>query len=428
MKKAFAFLLVAAIMIPLLSFATAATESADSMNSHMVLHYSFNGENPLTNTGTLGSAGDLQYKNESNITHTASKGIVENTAANGGLYCPQSVVADICAGGVYNADTNPKGNGGAAFTMFLRFKLNSNLAVNTTNSQVNYSILEMRSFVRPAGNPAVTTRPLSILYCDKPTGTQDCINLSMANIANPTNASQNPNINLNFEDITSRYVNLALVVKDVGTAETHDYRLYAYLAHGSGSDAVWAMVVNNRIIGTGLAALNTNMWLMSDGSGDPAGIIYDDFRLYDTAYEMDDLTTIMQSGNFGRDAIACKGVQSRVDGDKYAIRFLGSVDALDYDTVGMEITATVGGKTSELVKAVATTVYSSVLADGAPVTADSNLCSYFSAFIVGDIPIGTAVTFRVRPYTVKGETILYSASTTVVAVDSTGNVTSVVVE
>jgi hypothetical protein len=99
------------------------------------------------------------------------------------------------------------------------------------------------------------------------------------------------------------------------------------------------------------------------------------------------------------------------DKDTYDVRFVGGINTLDYDEVGIEITTTIGDRTATTpVVETTKSVYSSIMADGNTVTADDRYCEHFIVFTVAGIPLNQeiAVEFEYRFFAVKDGVKYYS--------------------
>ena len=139
---------------------------------------------------------------------------------------------------------------------------------------------------------------------------------------------------------------------------------------------------------------------------------------------MSDLQKISADSEFAPD-IKTVGAQSKYDdtngdgvSDVFSVRFVGGIDILDYDEVGIEILPAVGANTADspIVRS-ANTVYTSIMEEGNPVTAQEKGCRYFLAFIVDGIPLDAentaTITFAYRFYAKSGNTTYYSETATV---------------
>lgn len=121
--------------------------------------------------------------------------------------------------------------------------------------------------------------------------------------------------------------------------------------------------------------------------------------------------------------VVYKGVQSSTVADnKFNVRFVATVDALDYDSVGFEITAnyTEGGTAAEKefnksCSYVYTKLTGKTEAGLQEYTVEDLGGNYILALTITDVPadLGT-ITFHVKPYAVQDGNKIYGASYTVV--------------
>ena len=132
----------------------------------------------------------------------------------------------------------------------------------------------------------------------------------------------------------------------------------------------------------------------------------------DAGFELD----IAETGTFTTDFEKSSDAQVRggqKSNDGTAVRFIGGIDTLNCNGVGFEITA--NDKTWGLNPTDITgTVYTSILADGEQVTADSLASEYLFCAEIGGIPVGTeSVEFTVKAFKLVNGKRVYSSEETV---------------
>ena len=136
---------------------------------------------------------------------------------------------------------------------------------------------------------------------------------------------------------------------------------------------------------------------------------FDDFRIYNKVLSADEL-----KAHLGVTGAVFHGVQSTAVSETgtYGVRFIGSIDGLDYSRVGFRVTAEDGEKVWDIPSS---TVYDTLLG-----STEDGIVSYSAAALRGEgcylvaltvrnIPARTdagedrAVTFTVTPYTVSSD-------------------------
>lgn len=367
------------------------------INDYLAIHYDFEGENYLQNKAPYASKGDLKASTNDVIDHDATIGTVTKTDNNkGGLYCSKNDVYDLIAGGLYDANSNTAGKA-AEYTIFSRFRLDDMLA------GTEYRIIDTRTF------GTGTCRPLGVIYKDG--------KLSLCIGAEAGHSPAWKNIQIAELDAETRFINLALVVYNAAAdGVTPKMKMAIYYSQGMPSGASdWTKAVDaniNNASGTQSATvspLNQNLYLLDMNNG-KAGVEMDDFRIYTKAFTADEVYGIMSYGSFAPDVVSV-GYQQMKQADSYNVRFVGGINTLDYDEVGIEITTTIGDKTSATpVVETSKGVYSSIMADGNTVTAADRYCEHFIAFTVAGIPLDQeiAVEFEYRFFAVKDGVKYYS--------------------
>ncbi len=137
---------------------------------------------------------------------------------------------------------------------------------------------------------------------------------------------------------------------------------------------------------------------------------FDDFRIYNKALTVDELPKadlkfdITANPDTGA---MLHGVQTSVNKEsgKYSVRFVGSVDSLNYKNTGFHITAQSGAyawnmSTTEVYQTLLANSESGIKEISAEAMRGAN--SYLYALSITDIPLVGTVSFVVTPYTAKG--------------------------
>lgn len=369
------------------------------MSDYLAIHYDFDGENYLENKASNSAKGDLSVSANDVIEHDPSIGTVTKTdSGKGGLYLSKNEVADLIAGGLYDADINVAGKA-VEYTLFSRFRLDDMV------KDVEYRIIDTRSF------GSATCRPLNVTYKN---GTL-MVGVGAASGQN-TSGSQK-NIKIAEMDMETRFVNLAVVVYNAANeGETPKMKLAIYYSQGNPSGASdWTKAFDDIVKDASganastVSPINQNLYLLDMNNGG-FGVEMDDFRVYTKALSSDEVYKIMEEGSFAPDIVNV-GHQQLMGDDFYNVRFLGGINSLDYDEVGFEIITMIGSEAADTPLVVTSSaVYGSMMADGEEVAASAYFCEYFIAFTVTEIPkeLSDGVTFCYRFFGVRDGVKYYS--------------------
>ncbi len=202
-----------------------------------------------------------------------------------------------------------------------------------------------------------------------------------------------------------QYFRVALTMKYNTAAEQWNHTYYLSADNGkTWSDPVTATsndAVNFSSVCSGLYLGNTN------GSTKLNKTYFDDFRIYNKALSAEELTTVNREPAAGA---VFHGVQEVTTGEDFDVRFIGSIDSLEYAEVGFVITAQDGAyKWEKSVSKVYTTVLANNgLKEYTAAELRKGSSGYIYALSITDVPIKAEggeialdVTFIVTPYYVK---------------------------
>lgn len=401
MKKLIALLLCLALLIPMWMIGV----SASGIDDNLVLHYDFEGAdkteayyNKADNDGTTVETGALTAST-AEVTWDGNAGTIEDTDAGSknGPYANKDFLTPYVSGS------------SVEFSIFMRLKFNTGVAA-ATSAWIQYKVFNMH---------ANAGKTICISFYDNKSGATDFFMVLI-------NGVEYRFSGITFEDLQATYVNATVVVYKDG--ENYYVKMYASKGQPSGIEE-WTQLTctknNGTSFGTSIPTPSMNGFLLAAAT--PAGILMDDFRIYNKALSLAEIHSIMETGSFAPDIVLNIGVQrSDIADNRYNVRFVGGINSFDYDEVGIEITATHGETTAATpTERTATTVYSSIMAGGDEVTASSQHCKYFTAFVVTGIPSnGTeAISFEYRFFAVKDGVKYYSESG-VVSFNADGSLSS----
>ncbi len=211
----------------------------------------------------------------------------------------------------------------------------------------------------------------------------------------------------------------AVTMKWNETTSQWDYK--AYLSKDNGKNYTSVMEAS----AANAEDYLTTATMLTFGSKNVKGAVeyyFDDIRIYNKALSVDELPKgnadfdIAENANTGA---ILHGIQTSVNKDSgtYSVRFVGSVDSLNYKTAGFTITAHGGAYKWDMPTA---EVYQTLLANTdsgiKEITAASmrGEGAYLYALSITDIPVGQGILFVVSPYTVKGGQTTYGTRHTIV--------------
>ncbi len=346
---------------------------------------------------------------------------VEYIAGNEGAFADYSTVADgvLKLTGLGQANTHLSSTAGAkgsdylnnatgAFTFYLSFRLEGDDAtkggfhdlVKTSNNSIRiYTAI---------GNTTNNTEQLYIRN----------------NISN--NAELKAGIKIadvkysHGDEIDNTFYRLAWTMKYDATNQVWIHN--AYLSSDSG--VTYDQVLTNVEAADSATFFNaaTSLSLGGTNANRPDFVKYfDDFRIYDSALTAEELTEV---DSFGEGAQFNLVQSDLVAGNAtHNVRFIGSIESLNYAKVGFEITAQDGAYAWNKD---ATEVYTSLLGktEGGELDERSSLQvrgagTYLYALTIEGVPTDGTVTFTVKPYSQKAGTdeVVYGTAYTITYVD-----------
>lgn len=372
---------------------------SETMDDYLRIHYDFEGDDYLKNKADKGIADLKERTSGTPVSHDAITGTVSNTEAQMGLWCAKEDVSSIVTG---------------EYTLFLRAKLDGVAATTSTTATTYYSLIEMRNM-----SPDTASRNFALLYADAKVGGNDAVQMQTAVSSAPNTGKWINSSKLDIDEINSRYVNIALVMTNTGTADFPDFTAEMYISGGNNG----LTHVKTVSLGGALAEPTRNMYLLSATDSNPTGIVLDDVRFYNTALTSDQINTILSAGTLAHD-IYSRGTQTKYEdtnddsvNDSFAVRFVGAINTLEYDEVGIEIIPSVGSQKGSLKSKTSRTAYTSIIADSEVINASDSYCSHFIVFTVTGIPLDfaseTDIAFEYRFFAVKDGKICYSGIETV---------------
>ncbi len=379
-----------------------------SLDDACVLHYDFEGSTVAeaytnrANNGTTAETGALQ---DGTLNMVLDKGTIASTE-NPTNYNQSPYISKDYIGKYIGGDVE--------FTIFTRLKLDDSLSANPEESGFKtYSFLNMKRNADPTINAN---------FVDNGTKSSDFFQVYINN-------EQHRFFGITFEDLQADFVNVAIIVYK--GAEGLYAKMYASKGIPAANDQ-WTELTENQqkgaSFGTSVVAPGMNMFIVTPGDA-LGGIIMDDFRFYSVPLTTGDLQTIINEdfkveeepivpspnvNNFGAQ-MKYEDLNGDKTNDAFSVRFVGGIDSLDYDHVGIEITLTVGDDTADApVKQTSHTVYGNIWADGVSLKPENKGCKYFMAFIIPDVPLdleladGEHIVFKYRFFAVNDAETLYS--------------------
>ena len=400
MKKLTALLLSVLLLLPAMTMGISAGTATAHPDDKMILHYDFEGEGKTeayTNKANNGATTGTGLLNDDN---TEAPLTVENGALLSAPGNRRAKVSKSYMGGYVS--------GSVEFTLFMRLKMDSSVAA-AGSAWIPYPLINMKTNAAPT---------IVANFTDNKAGSGDFFQVYINNI-------QHRFFGITFEDLQADFVNAAIVVykDDAGN-------MYAkmYASKGAPTEAgQWTALTENQqkgaAFGTSIPAPAIDMFFFDKGL---SGVILDDFRIYNDDLTVDELQSIFAvKEEPASELVKNFGTQNKLEdlnndgtNDAFSVRFVGGIDSLNYDAVGIELIPTIGGKTaSEAITETSQVVYESIIENGASVSADLKGSAYFMAFTIPDISLelgeGEYISFKYRFFAVNGETTLYSEYITV---------------
>lgn len=407
MKRFATWMLLLALSVSVLLTGVSAADADDSnINENLVVHYDFEGtdEEYLTNKAPnnvaeqlLAAVGKedlsdcLQVKSATGFVRDTVQGTLTSTEKTDSVYVEQALAEQVVRG---------------EYTLFVRFKLEDR-AEATEGKPVYYTVADMRTF------GSASKRPLGLQYADTVNG-NDGVFLAISSVANAGVAKAFTGAHP-FDDVNNRFVNVAIVVSNANTdaGGTPQYEASMFLSNGLPDDFKgWSVKRTKWAIGEDISEVASHLYLFSKGNDLP-GVTIDDFRLYNTDLTRDQIGSIIPNGNFAREVRFAGTQESGIANDRYSLRFIATLDHLNYTAAGFELGAVSESGSYDLSKS-CTVVYNSILATDAggkqqTVTADSLYGEYCMALSVTDIPVSEGViTWTVRAWVMRNGEKLYT--------------------
>ncbi len=395
MKKILSIFLVALFCISA-SFTMATVISAEDSDDHLVLHYDFEGntvEEKLKDKAPLGAdrvADDLTLKNGTQDVDGNYQGIdfsngyvtqKDSDLAKGSrAYLVQSTAA--------SADMKSALEGNMTFVA--RFRMNSEIMSSDIESDGYVYIFDARVFG--------TSRAFKVLF-----------NLSNKDLQVGFAGSSNPNsevtlgISLKDYDFTnSPWINLVCTIgKNSGGG--WDLKTYYTFGDPDGNSSWNNKNSSNQFVGQDRAPLTTNAARIFT-AGSKTGLCVDDIKLYNTVLTSDEINTVTKIS-----PVKVAGFQTTEPADgKFNIRFVSTVNGLDYRGVGMEVdvACAVDGYKRSFESTDTSTVYEKLLgrtSDGSELRAISASeldAKYMFCLTILGVPAGKEVSFDIRPFVI----------------------------
>ncbi|MBQ7348205.1 MAG: hypothetical protein IJW55_09620 [Clostridia bacterium] len=212
------------------------------------------------------------------------------------------------------------------------------------------------------------------------------------------------------------YLALTMEIDEAGTATAALYIStdgVNYIKNETYATTVTSLTLDETAIATLKGYTETNVYIgKKDGNQDVGiGYTFDDIRIYNKALTADEIESINMP--------TCVGYQVKDDTEtdgSFSLRFLATVNSLDFAEVGFEITAAYGSDSKPFTKS-CKYVYQSVNAANGSVTAESKGGDYLIALAITGIPEDVGeVTYTVKPFakTSAEATPIYGDAVTVV--------------
>ena len=406
MKKILAIILTVFTVANLFCFCVPASADAVApmvdINDNLVVHYDFEGsttEEKLSDKAPQGTADNLSEWKGNAADAVGGKIVYDNgtvkATADGGYLHTENANGDISALGGQS-------------TIFVRYKIPSystnivfadvyNKTISIRQAQVGVSGAN-KDATNVIGGYGVSTGNKYLGY-----------GLGSANA-------------LAYR-VLDTYVNIAIVYNPTKTvsSETDGVKTYTgeityYASVGMPGD--WFRLGTKTPTNTSdtLSEASDTMRLSIlnnvSGGNTKEGLVIDDFRIYNTMLNTDQLTSIIDTGSFDckYNTMEVVGMQiaKKAESTNYSVRFIGTIDKLDADYVGFKVKAVYGNNVESFEKTyTTTTVYTSIIADDETVTPYTEWQSkYVVVLPINNIPDSYGdVTFTITPITVDGETV-----------------------
>ncbi len=321
-------------------------DTLSDVTDALVVHYDFEGNDEREAKEDKAQAGTVADTLNSYVIEGGDDGL-NFDLVNG------TVSAETVGSGLYAALSNDTKLAGGNATYFIRAKISD---FNGTS----WSLFSLNS---------TKGRPGSLLYTKENSYVEGKFTSSRLNDAGRANSEFTLN---GYPYEFGEYINIAIITEK--TAEEGTVKYSVYWAYGVPTKAYdWTAAIVNMNVkdytpteDVDTLSLMTNNESTVAKRTDAAGVTVDDFRLYNAALTLEQLSFSISSGSF--DLSGCTdfyGVQrstvTGADGSFHA-RFVGAVNGYEnYSAVGYEIILSNGSQRKKFVLESAT-VYSSILA------------------------------------------------------------------
>ncbi|MGM9683736.1 MAG: hypothetical protein ACI3XQ_09075, partial [Eubacteriales bacterium] len=368
--------------------------SAESPDDHLVLHYDFEGETleeKLRDKAPGGVSDDLKLsygeKDEDGnyLGITFSNGYVTQKQSDDQVRGKRAFLQQKTAA----SDDMKKALEGN-MTFVARFRMNEEVIDSSVDSDGYAYIFDARVFGE--------SRAFKVI-----------LNLNNANydlqigFAGSTSPNSETTLGISMKDYdfkTSPWINLVCTISK-NSNNSWDLKAYYTFGDPDGSTNWVNKNQSNKYEGEDRAPLTTNAAKVFTNSC-RTGLCVDDIKLYDTVLTADEINSVTKIA-----PAQYVGFQkSAVTDGKYNVRFVSSVNALDFKGVGMEVNAVCEAesynKTFESTET--KTVYNKLLgrtSDGTEILAVSASdfdAEYLFCLTVLGVPEGKEVSFDIVPY------------------------------
>lgn len=382
MKKRVSLFLIAILLFCLCIPTGADVTSTDSLNDHLITHYDFEGKTlgeKYSDKAPAGKSKDAINRYDNSL--TTANGIAHIEGATG-FSAKFKTTANPDAGeDILNSENS-------AFTYLTTVRIiGDNLTKGGFSDMFRLSETNAKHLFRFYGYTCNTTAK-TMQYCF----TSGAL-------------SEQKVVALPYE--SDAFIRIAITMEYSKTAGEWNYRIYLSEDDGQSFRSVLNVSAANSAdyyqTATELSFGNRNAQRSN-------AYDFDDFRIYNKALTADELAFVSQDVT----GAVFHGVQSTAVSETgtYGVRFIGSIDGLDYSRVGFRVTAEDGEKVWDIPSS---TVYDTLLG-----STEDGIVSYSAAALRGEgcylfaltvrnIPARTdagedrAVTFTVTPYTVSSD-------------------------
>lgn len=392
-----------------------AGEAADP-DDNLVLHYDFEGatvEEKLKDKAPMSNgrvADNLTLKNGGTADADGnyagidfSNGYVQqkaSTTINNGsrAFLEQTTAA--------TTDMEAALEGSMTFTARFRMgeEINSYTTSNDTDSSTKaegYSYIFDARVMKAAAQAADASRAFNVMYRVD----QKRVNISFAT-ADAPNSDKVWGFDFSSYDFeTSPWINLVVTI-DVN--ESNELTVWAYYTLGDPDGTqTWQKSQNKSANGNtnGRVELKGNK-AKTFSSKTPTGLCIDDIKLYDRVLTADEINSVTKVNAVRYGGFQDSAAYGETGSQKFDVRFVSTVNALDYRGVGMEVTRPDGTGTKTYTSTNTKTVYESLLGKTSAntplrqVAASEFDAKYLFCLTVTGVPTGEDVVFTVKPFAI----------------------------